>query len=302
MRSYRTVIWGTGEVYNAYYNALRYFVSKGSIDICGIVSKDLTGKCRMLDEYSVLIKEQIEWNTIDLVIVMSRRYFTQILQEAKECCGERTEIISYKAMEIPYLDLEKYIRLKNENISIISNNCWGGIVSSTLGLECLSPFKNLFFEDEDFLKVISNLKQYMDSQPEFYRYDMDIHSGKRYPVLRLLDVDIHCNHSKNPDEAVADWNRRRKKINYSNLFYEMYTDEDRIADIFLSVTEQNRRICFFPKKRDNTEKKGMVYVNLANEKKELWEAVNRYAGSGGTRIDLLKLLMGEADFYRRYEG
>lgn len=120
---------------------------------------------------------------------------------------------------------EKQLRssLKNDNFSIICSNCIGGIIYSRLGKKFLSPTINLWINQKDFLKLIQNLKSYMDKELVFVddeKYD--------YPVGLLGDIKIYFNHSENEDNAKADWEKRRTRINYDNLYIIMY-DRDGIT-------------------------------------------------------------------------
>lgn len=58
-------------------------------------------------------------------------------------------------------NIENRKRLKNKEISIISTNCIGGVLSHDLGLQFKSPTVNLFFRAEDFIKFCENLEYYM---------------------------------------------------------------------------------------------------------------------------------------------
>lgn len=297
---FNTVLWGTGEIYNTHLNGIRYFELTRQIKVAGILSEDISDKQSILDGYPVLDKNQIYWEDIDLIIVMSQRYLEEIISEIKRIAVDRIRVISFRAIEIPDINIAEYIRLVDKKISIISNNCWGGLVYRTLGIECRSPFKNLFLKDYDYLKVISDLERYMCCEPEFVRFGIDMHSKEKYPVLKILDVEIHCNHTKNVKTAVAEWNRRRKKLNLDNIFFEMYTENKNVADQFISITESKKRICFFPKIRStDKDEKGMIYVDLQTEKKELWEAVNEYASLRNTKLNLVHLLLENKVLERR---
>lgn len=57
-------------------------------------------------------------------------------------------------------NIENRKRLKNKEISIISTNCIGGVLSHDLGLQFKSPTVNLFFRAEDFIKFCENLEYY----------------------------------------------------------------------------------------------------------------------------------------------
>lgn len=110
-------------------------------------------------------------------------------------------------------------RLKNYEFSIICSNCAGGVISHRLGEKFRSPTVNLWLHQRDFLKMATNLKEYMSYELEF------ISSKYDYPVARLKDITIYFNHSISPEEAAADWNRRKSRINYDNLFLLMYDRE-----------------------------------------------------------------------------
>ena len=58
-----------------------------------------------------------------------------------------------------------------------------------------------------------------------------IDSEYDYPVALLNDVKIYFNHAKTKEEAEIDWERRKTRINYENLYIIMYdrnglTDDD----------------------------------------------------------------------------
>jgi uncharacterized protein (DUF1919 family) len=79
---------------------------------------------------------------------------------------------------------------------------------------------NLWCRQRDFLKLAANLREYMSAELEFVESEYD------YPVAKLKDIFIFFNHSKTAEKAAADWNRRKKRINYDNIFLLMYDRED----------------------------------------------------------------------------
>lgn len=111
-------------------------------------------------------------------------------------------------------------RLRNHDFSIICSNCAGGVISHRLGKAFRSPTVNLWMRQRDFLKLAADLRTYMSCELEFVDSEYD------YPVARLKDVLIYFNHSQSNAEAAADWNRRKARINYENLFLLMYDRED----------------------------------------------------------------------------
>lgn len=118
------------------------------------------------------------------------------------------------------IDRSNRKRIRNTDVSIIASNCNGGIISHDLGLQFRSPFVNLWIEPGDFVKLLSNLEEYLQCDLVF------ITAGDiPYPVALLKDVKIYFQHYKTEEEAESDWKKRRSRINYHNLAI-VFTDRD----------------------------------------------------------------------------
>ncbi len=114
----------------------------------------------------------------------------------------------------------KRLKLKNKTPSIISSNCNAGIIYHDMGLRFFSPTINLSFEMNDFVRMLQNLRWYME-QPvtpcEDNRFD--------FPVGKIGDIEIRFNHYKSFEEACNKWEERKKRIDWDNL-YIMAIDGD----------------------------------------------------------------------------
>lgn len=286
----RVLIWGSGAVYNQHLNILRYMVQAGEFNVIGVVA-NLFAEARKLDDYHVIQKSMISTTDFDYIIVMSDMFYQEIVEEAVSLGVHREQILPYRILDIPYMDFDKYIKLKTSQVSIISNNCWGGTVYCSLGMECLSPFKNLFLEDEDYIRLLSNLRDYLSMPLKFVGFGTDIHSRKQYPIMGLGDIFVHCNHEDAPEDALEKWNRRLKKINYDNLFVEMYTENKHIADEFVSMGQYDKKICFVPYE---TQSSDMIQLELYPGQKEFYEVVNSNAaiGKNSNTYSLIDLMLG----------
>lgn len=111
-----------------------------------------------------------------------------------------------------YKDLKR-LRLKNRNATIISSNCNGEYMYYDMRLPFLTPTINLSFDMNDYVKLLENLRWYMDQPILPYsddRFD--------FPCGKLADVEIRFNHYKTFEEAVAKWNERKKRIDWDNLY------------------------------------------------------------------------------------
>ena len=109
-------------------------------------------------------------------------------------------------------------KLKNDNFSIISQNCTGGVFYHDMGMKFLSPTINLHFKADDFIKFVNNIENYLSQ-------DLDMRYGEFYPVGKLCDIEIYFNHYNTCKEAVEKWNERKKRINFDKMAVIM-TDRD----------------------------------------------------------------------------
>lgn len=290
MVKYRVLIYGLGEQYNRNFNILKYFEMTGQIEIVGVTAKH-TPDAVMLDGYPLVTYEKLYETEFDFIIVMSDIYFIEIVEELTGMGIGRRSILSYRVLQIPSLNFERYIAFKDSDISIVSNNCWGGVICRTLGIECRSPFKNLSVGETDYLKLLERFRYYMGCELTFLEYAFNTNSQKNYPVMLLDDVKVHCNHDTDPVEAAVKWNRRRAKINYDNLLIEMYTESRETMEAFLKVEGYKQKLCFVP---FETDMSNVWQLTLYPGQKFFWEAVNSNAGNGANSIvyNSLNLLLG----------
>lgn len=279
---YRIIIYGTGEQYNKNFNIIKYFELSGQFGVAGITAKWMPDSS-FLDGYRIIRLEALAQAEFDFIVVMSDIYFEEIVHSLTGMGIAREKIIPYRVLQIPNLDFAEYAKFKDSNVSIISNNCWGGVVCRTLGIECRSPFKNLSIDDEgDYIRLLRNFNHYMGCSLKFLEYAYNENSKKEYPVMLLDDVRVHCNHDANPDDAIEKWNRRRPKINYDNLVAEMYTEDRDVMAEFLKISGYKRNICFVPFESDND---GAYRLALHPGQRHFWEAVNSNAGNGSNSIE-----------------
>lgn len=111
-------------------------------------------------------------------------------------------------------------KLKNKDFSVIASNCNGAFLLHDLGLRFNSPFVNLWMKPDDYVKMLSNLRYYLNCDLEFVEED-----GINYPIGLLDDVRIYFQHYTTPEQAKEKWVERSKRINFDNLFI-MFTDRD----------------------------------------------------------------------------
>lgn len=118
-------------------------------------------------------------------------------------------------------------KLNNPDFTIISNNCWGGMIYESYNLPKKSPTVGLFFMAEDYIKFISDLKGYFAADLTFiapeeskWKDALQVSGNKRYgtyPVGKLKDIEIFFLHYHSEQEAKEKWERRIKRINWDRL-------------------------------------------------------------------------------------
>jgi uncharacterized protein (DUF1919 family)/glycosyltransferase involved in cell wall biosynthesis len=112
-----------------------------------------------------------------------------------------------------------------KDISIISSNCFAGLIYQDLGHAYLSPTLGLYFMYPDFIDFMSNLRYYLKTPLQFVKESKyaigneRIKNAKNYYPIALLDnkVEIHFLHYHSEKEAATKWERRCKRINFNNL-------------------------------------------------------------------------------------
>ena len=105
------------------------------------------------------------------------------------------------------------MRLKNRDATIISSNCNGEYMYYDMKLRFMSPTINLSFDMNDYVKLLENLRWYMEQPITPYQDDRF-----DYPCGMLGDIEIRFNHYKTFEEAVAKWDERKQRINWDNLY------------------------------------------------------------------------------------
>lgn len=120
-------------------------------------------------------------------------------------------------------------RLLTDDVSIISANCIGGIISHDLGLQFRSPTVNLFIPAENFIRFCENLPYYMSIETMKECTDPAITNNADYPVVYLGDILLFLVHYSSVEDAQYKWNQRKKRINWNNIVI-IATDRDGMTD------------------------------------------------------------------------
>lgn len=116
-------------------------------------------------------------------------------------------------------------KIKNKNFTIISNNCWGGMIYESYNMRKLSPTVGLFFMASDYIKFVSDLRNYLDKELHFInpfesKYYAELQHDSRfgnYPIAILGDIEIMFLHARSEEEAKSKWKNRCERIQWDKL-------------------------------------------------------------------------------------
>lgn len=117
-------------------------------------------------------------------------------------------------------------KFKSTDFSIISNNCFGGIIYRNHHLPYLTPTAGVFIMPKDYIKFINNLKHYLSIEP----VEIKIKESKHKDYLKQInytgiigkidDIEIMFLHYPEFKEAKNKWMKRASRVNYDKIIYK----------------------------------------------------------------------------------
>lgn len=256
----------------------------GEVEICGITSDELYYKKIMGIDF--IPKKDIDSSSFDYLIIMAEADMLRAINKEAVAMGiDDSTIVPIKVMTLPGFAFEKYQAIRKNVPTIISPNCWGGMIYNRL--EFKSPFINMFETHDDFLKILKNIELYMKAELQLVEMKYVEESDFSYPVVKCADVKLHCNHYHSFEEANQCWKRRKKRMNLSNSIVMLYDgDPDRINQF--KKLEYKRKICFVPYASRDMDLMPLDYTRMVPEM-SFWKIVNE--GAQGYLYDLFELLL-----------
>ncbi len=297
---YRVLIWGCGLYYSKYINLIKYQEILGEIEIIGVTGRDKLYD--YLDGYSFIQLENIEKDNADYIIVTSEKNYNEISVTARKFGFKEEQLIIARVFGLPGFRFGNYINLVQSKVSIISNNCWGGITYHTLGLKFLSPFINMFENEQDYIRLLNNLQYYLGLQLKFKKFGYNDSLQRKYPICELGDIELYFNHYVSMEEVEEKWYQRITRINLDNLFIMMHTENRETLEKF-SKLSYSKKVCFVPFE-SSVQSAFFIKIATCEETKSIpfWEIVNKMAYGYFHDYDMIELLRyGEIKHGRLYK-
>lgn len=175
--------------------------------------------------------------------------------------GLRLKIIKYWRVGLAN---QRKKQLKSTDFTIISNNCWGGMIYESYNLPKESPTVGMFFMADDYIKFLTHLKEYISAplcfiQPDDSRWkNEDATKGDKrfgsYPVGKLEisiggqteSIEIFFLHYHSEQEAKKKWERRIKRINWDKLLVK-FNDQNGCTEEHIKAFDElpyKNKVCF----------------------------------------------------------
>ncbi len=106
---------------------------------------------------------------------------------------------------------------------------------------------------------------------EYSGEGFDERQGHTYPIANLGDVKLHFNHYESFEAAKEMWERRKKRINWENLFVMFFDDNPELITKFCELPFRHK-VCFTSLEYDDP---CIFKVNISEV--PLWNVVNGMA-------------------------
>ncbi|MEE1061565.1 MAG: DUF1919 domain-containing protein [Ruminococcus sp.] len=191
-------------------------------------------------------------------------------------------------------------RIKSRDFTIISNNCWAGKAYQYFDMPYLTPTVGLYFFADDYLKFIKNLRYYMSLEVEFispekskYYNELEVRGQTEKPIGLLDDVEIIFLHYTSTKDAKEKWERRKKRINYDNIFIKFSNMNLCTEEHIKEFDELNFLNKFVLNNRKKTKYSSEYFWSGSSNAKEIINDSSTFPGN----LNLVKLLKRKPESY-----
>lgn len=303
------VIWGTGNEYENIINQVKWEEQKGNLKCNAVLSKTRSQFAKKLDGYDIIDKEGLRDVEFDYLIVAAGASYAEIQAEATAMGVPESRIIPGRVFKLINFDFKKYLSLLENPVTILSNDCWGGLVYNLLGLQFSSPLINTLWAEDSYFEFIQDPFFYLEQPLRMEREG--IPRKNVFPLGRLGEgtrsVEVQFLHEPSFEVAAKKWNERKKRIHRERIFVKAAIGGDNPRrEEYLSIFEQipYDKLCLYS---GETDIKDVVYA-----KKFEWDWYHKSLNTAApwynfgnwvlnnieTLMDPIKLLNGEKDYMR----
>ena len=193
----KVVIWGTGQRYNEFRQRICCAVELGEMEVLGVTSDD--NWYHKLDGFRFIPKQELIAMPFDYVLVAEAGpAFQKARQEYATLGGDLEKMLIIDVLNASGVTFPQYVELYRSKLTIIANECWGGLTYHRLHLEFRTPLINMFELDEEYLDLLRDFDRRIHLPLEYVRDEHEVIHDIDYPVFSLGGTLLHMNHSTFP--------------------------------------------------------------------------------------------------------
>ena len=234
--------------------------------------------------------DEISKEDYDILLIIGGQAKEQETRKRLLALGVAEEkMLLDRIVVVPGFSWGKYKKLRASHLSIMACNCFGGITYHHLGLPFESPLINMFILEDEFLRVFRHPYIYFQEPLEYVTKVYEPAHGYDYPVWRMGDVNVSMNHYPDFDAALKIWEKRKKRINWYNLFVTMYTERPENAEKFDQLPFA-KKVCFVPFHMD-LDSAWQVNPKATGQERPLWDTVNQFGMGNPHFYDMFDMLL-----------
>lgn len=197
------------------------------------------------------------------------------------------KVVLDRTVCIPLFTLEKYNKLRRSQLSILSMNCFAGLLYHRFSLPFLTPTINMFTSETGFLKFLSDPIKNVSAELKFLRTELNPSLKIDYPVYKIGETEWNMNHYSDANLAYRKWYERTFRINWFNLLVTMYTENPEVLAEFDKLPYA-KKICFVSFKSDLDS---AYYLDKEKYGMELWQIVNNVSTGKAIEYDMWNMLL-----------
>lgn len=295
-------VYGAGLEYNKLSSYL--LMQRDRIEVLGIVTTQRQ-LFDSIDGYRCLLPCDIDVENMDYVVIASKAW-KEIMKTLLFYGIDEEKVIFSGVFYNPCFDMDEYLRLKQNKVTILSNYCMGGMIYKELGLKTLSPTVNMICEGKMYLEFINNLQHYLQKDMVVFA-EKDSGVAKRDFVPKgIIDNKIVWDfvHNAEAEDAVEKWNERRKRVNFDNIAVLMTIQTDEEAYLFDALPIEKKLGIYYK----DLGLKNVIYLKEWNDSDLRMHYMYRWhvcandcmvnSKSRVSRVNWIKFLNGERDYIR----
>lgn len=234
-------------IYNDYYVTCRDMKRNR---IPQLDQQDREKATQLLNQSLFDFKKKFKWANLKNAPVKTKIKFGLFLAQIRQ-----PFTIALKEMFYASQKSIRHRAIRNKEVTIISNNCWGGFMYQSCNLPYSSPFVGLYLYAPEYIALLRNLKANLAQPLHFIKHEESKYKGVVSPqyiigVLGDTGIEIVFMHYQLEEEILKTWNRRLKRINWDNMIVKFsdtaYGCTDALIEEFDQMPFANK-VCFTSK-------------------------------------------------------